>query len=156
MEDPGATPSALDVFQRAKQLALAKDLNSFADLFAADGVHEAPFAPPGVPRRIEGREALRAYFAQISETPLKHDEFRSMTVYQTTDPEVIVAEYDAHGVVTSTGQTYELRYLQVIRVRDGQIVLWRDYTNPLAVADLLGWVPALLARYSQPRYSQHG
>jgi uncharacterized protein len=141
----GATPR--EVFDRAKRLALAKDLAGFADLFAVDGVHELPFAPPGIPRHLQGRETLREYFSSISGTPLTHDEFRNMTVYETSDPEVVIAEYDAHGHVTGSGREYELRYLQVVRVRDGQIVLWRDYWNPLASAELLGRVPQLLAYY---------
>jgi hypothetical protein len=36
------------------------DMNGQADLFAADGTLEWPFAPPGMPRRIEGRKAIRA------------------------------------------------------------------------------------------------
>ena len=32
----------------------------FADLFAEDGVLRFPFAPPGMPREIRGREAIRA------------------------------------------------------------------------------------------------
>jgi uncharacterized protein len=139
--------SAREVFERAKQLSLAKDLDGFADLFASDGIHELPFAPPGFPRRLEGRETLREYFAALTATPLKHTEFRDMTVYETAEPGVIVAEYDAHGIVTSTGQAYELRYLQVVKVQDGQITLWRDYSNPLAAARLLGRIPELLARY---------
>ena len=135
-----------EVFDQAKRLVLAKDLAGFADLFAIDGVHESPFAPPGVPRRLQGRETLREYFAALSSTPLTHDQFRNMTVYETSDPEVVIAEYDAHGHVTD-GREYELRYLQVVRVLDGEIVLWRDYWNPLAGAELLGRVPELLAAY---------
>jgi hypothetical protein len=137
-----------EVFARAKRLALAKDLDGFADLFAPDGVHELPFAPPGIPRRLEGRETLREYFAAITGTPLKHTGFTDMTVYETTDPGVIIAEYDAHGTVTSTGRPYQLRYVQIVKVRDGQIALWRDYWDPLASAELLGRIPDLLARYS--------
>jgi ketosteroid isomerase-like protein len=142
---------AREVFERAKQLALAKDLDGFADLFAPDGVHELPFAPPGIPRRLEGREVLREYFTAITGTPLKHAEFRDMTIYQAGDPDVLVAEYDAHGTVTSTGARYQLRYLQVVRTRDGQITLWRDYWDPLASAELLGRIPELLGRYGGGR-----
>ncbi|WP_225729368.1 MULTISPECIES: nuclear transport factor 2 family protein [unclassified Nocardia] len=140
--------STLEVFEEAKRRALAKDLAGFADLFAADGVHELPFAPPGIPRRLQGRAKLREYFTSISETPLRHDEFRNMAVYRTTDPEVIVVEYDAHGYVTGSAREYELRYLHVVRVCDGEIALWRDYWNPLASAELLGRVPQLLAHYT--------
>jgi uncharacterized protein len=140
--------SAREVFEQAKRLSLAKDLDGFADLFAPDGVHELPFAPPGIPRRLEGRETLRGYFTAITGTPLKHASFENMTVYETTDPGVIIAEYDAHGTVTSTGRPYQLRYVQVVEVRDGQIRLWRDYWDPLASAGLLGRIPELLALYS--------
>jgi uncharacterized protein len=139
--------SAREVFEQAKRLSLAKDLDGFADLFAPDGVHELPFAPQGIPRRLEGRETLREYFAAITGTPLKHASFENMTVYETADPDVIIAEYDAHGTVTSTGRPYQLRYLQVVKVRDGQITLWRDYWDPLASAELLGRIPELLSRY---------
>ncbi len=143
-----AVRTTREVFDRAKQLALAKDLTGFADLFADDGVHELPFAPPGVPRRIQGRDALREYFGAISSTPLTHDEFRDLTVYETTDPGVIVAEYDAHGRVTDSGREYLVRYIQVIRVREGRITLWRDYWNPLASAELLGRIPQLLSHFN--------
>ena len=161
MADPGsaadgAGSAAREVFDRAKQLALAKDLAGFAELFALDGVFEAPFAPLGAPRRIEGRETLREYFSGLSATPLKHSEFRNMTVYQTDDPEVVIAEYDAVGEVTGTGRPYELRYLQLVRVRAGQIVLWRDYWDPLAGAQLLGRVPQLLEHYSADAGDNHG
>lgn len=139
--------SAREVFEQAKRLTLAKDLDGFADLFAPEGVHELPFAPPGLPRRLEGRETLREYFAAITSTPLKHTGYTNMTVHETADPGVIIAEYDAEGAVTGTGRTYQLRYVQVVHVRDGQITLWRDYSNPLGVAELLGRIPDLLARY---------
>jgi len=34
-----------------------------ADLFADDGVMAYPFAPPGHPSELRGREAVRAFFA---------------------------------------------------------------------------------------------
>jgi ketosteroid isomerase-like protein len=139
--------SAREVFEQAKRLSLAKDLDGCADLFALNGVHELPFAPPGIPRRLEGRETLREYFAAITGTPLKHTRFENMTVYETADPGVIIAEYDAHGTVTSTGRSYQLRYVQVMKVQEGQITLWRDYWDPLASAELLGRIPELLSRY---------
>jgi uncharacterized protein len=139
--------SAREVFEQAKRLSLAKDLDGCADLFALDGVHELPFAPPGIPLRLEGRETLREYFAAITGTPLKHTRFEKMTVYETADPGVIIAEYDAHGTVTSTGRSYQLRYVQVMKVQEGQITLWRDYWDPLASAELLGRIPELLSRY---------
>jgi len=38
--------------------------------------------------------------------------------------------------------------VQIVRVRDRQTVLWPDYWNPLAAAQLLGRLPDLPASYS--------
>jgi hypothetical protein len=134
------------MFDRLLPMFLDKDLDGFADLFAEDGVHELPFAPPGIPRRIEGRENIRAYLTALTETPLTHKEFQPVTVYDTNDPEVAIAEYDAHGVVTGTGRPYVLRYLQILQVSGGQIASWRDYWSPIEGSRLLGRLPELFSR----------
>ena len=48
------TMTPRDVIARAHAFVRAYDLQ-FADCFAVDGVLELPFAPRGMPRRIEGR-----------------------------------------------------------------------------------------------------
>ncbi|PRX99036.1 nuclear transport factor 2 family protein [Allonocardiopsis opalescens] len=138
MSAPTETTTPREMFDRLVELFLAKDLTGFAELFAEDGVLELPFAPPGRPSVVRGRAAIRAELAAIAETPLVHREFRDMAVYRTDDPEVVIAEYDAHGEVAGTGRGYVLRYVQVLRVREGRIAHWRDYFNPLAGAELLG------------------
>ena len=40
----------------------------FADLFAAEGVLTYPFAPPGQPRELRGREAIRGYFGALGQS----------------------------------------------------------------------------------------
>lgn len=118
-------------------LLLDKDLNALADLYAVDGVHELPFAPPSAPRRIEGREQIRDYFTEtLSDVPLDFKELRPVAVHDTTDPEVIIAEYDAHGKVTTTGRPFSVRYLWVLKVSNGEIAFWRDYWNPLEILEL--------------------
>ena len=44
---PSTTPA--DVLARRRHLILSGDADGYADLFAPDGVVEAPFAPPGTP-----------------------------------------------------------------------------------------------------------
>jgi hypothetical protein len=57
-----------------------------------------PFALP-VPRRTEGREAIREHFAAFAAAPLKL-QVRNWVVHVTADPEVAIAEWD-YGVVTT-------------------------------------------------------
>ncbi|WP_049576227.1 nuclear transport factor 2 family protein [Nonomuraea sp. SBT364] len=134
MEDTG--PRAL--LDRAQQLFLRKDLDGFADLFAADGTHELPFAPPGVPRLLRGREEIRRYLTSITATPMELTGFHDLAVHETRDPEVVIAEYEGRGRVVSTGRPYRMTYIQLLRARGGEIVTWRDYWSPLAGFRALG------------------
>ncbi|HWC82730.1 MAG TPA: nuclear transport factor 2 family protein [Pseudonocardiaceae bacterium] len=138
-----ASPTARELLERAQQLFLKKDLNSFADMFTEDGIHELPFAPPGVPVTIQGREKIREYFSLITVTPIEFHEFVDLTIYEATDPNVVIAEYTAKGVIVSSGEPYTTRYIQVLQARDGEVAVWRDYWNPLSGATAMGRLPQL-------------
>jgi len=134
MPGPASTRSPRDVFEDMLHLILERRFDAYADLFTDDAVFELPFAPPGVPRRIEGREEIRAFLRAGTErvaTAARRWDFRSVVVHETTDPEVIVTEFSVHGEVTATGRPYQFSNLQVMTVRDGEIAALRDYWNPL-------------------------
>jgi ketosteroid isomerase-like protein len=132
-----STPSAAtprEVFERTQRVILERRFDEYADLFAVDATFELPFAPPGMPRRIEGREAIRAFFRagrERVETASRRWEFRSVVVHETVDPEVIVTEFDVHGMGPEGGEPYQFSNLQVLTVRRGEIASLRDYWNPL-------------------------
>jgi len=115
------------------------DTAATVDLYAEDGVHELPFAPPGAPKRLDGREAIRALMnAQGSgPSPVEYQAFENVVVWDTTDPEVIIAEYELVGKVVGTGAQFRVPNLLVLRVREGKILLTRSYFNPSQFAELL-------------------
>lgn len=113
------------------------------ELYAQDALVEYPFALPA-PTRLEGREAVQRYFAAVARMPLEL-RARNMRVQETSDPEVIVAEWDYDGLVTTTDRSFRVSNIQVSRVRNGQIVASRDYHNHLVLADVLGRLPAVLS-----------
>jgi uncharacterized protein len=118
----------------------------FADLFAEDGVLRFPFAPPGMPREIRGREAIRA--ARTSEAgrrSLLVMDAVELVVRQTDDPEVVVTEIEHYGHSHALDGPYRFRALAVVRVRDGEIVSYDDYMDPIAMAALLGRTDDLVA-----------
>ncbi|MET8258858.1 nuclear transport factor 2 family protein [Micromonospora sp. NPDC005553] len=129
------TPTA--VFHRGMELLLARDMAGFIALFAEDAVLELPFAPPGQPRRVAGRAELHDYLINYPDL-LDVREIRDRTVHETTNPEVIVVEFVATGLVVATGRPYEVRYIAVLTIRDGQLVHYRDYWDPIAAQELLG------------------
>jgi uncharacterized protein len=62
-----------------------------------------------------------------------------------SDPEVIVAEFEYQGTDPGTGEPYALPGIFVLRVRDGQIVSSRDYFDHLAAARARGRLGELFA-----------
>ena len=132
---PSATPA--DVLARRRQLMLDGDADGLADLFAPDAVIEFSFhGPPGTPVRLAGRETIREYSRQVMASPLRLEEYEVAELYQTQDPEVVVAEMRAKATVTTTGRPLNATSIQVLRIRDGHIVLFRDFADPRLLEDL--------------------
>ena len=133
---PSVTPA--DVLARRRRLILSGDADGFADLFAPDAVIESPFAPPGAPSRLAGREAIREYSRHVMASPLRFEDFEVAELYQTQDPEVVIVEMRAKGALTTTGQSFAATSIQVLRIREGQIVLFRDFADPRVLEDVIG------------------
>jgi uncharacterized protein len=127
------------VLARFQQAAIERSLTSMVDLYAEDAIHEFPFTRPGVPSRLQGREQIRTVMQANWETnPLRYKAYRNVVIHETADPEVIVVEQDVTGTAATTGRDFTLPNIVVLRVRDGQIVHFRDYVNVVAVAEAAG------------------
>lgn len=137
--------SPREVAEQVRRM-VAGEAVSFAGLFAADGVLTYPFAPPGQPRELRGRDAIRAHFGTAGASrDLFEMEGVEAIVHETTDPEVVITEITHHGRSRVTGGPYRFTALGVIRVRDGAIVRYDDYMDPIAMAGLLGRTHELAA-----------
>jgi hypothetical protein len=134
---PSATPA--EVLAQRRHLLLSGDTDGFADLFAPDGVIEFAFhGPPGTPVRIEGREAIREYSRQIMKSALRLEDFEVVGLHQTQDPEVAIAEMRSKATLTTTGRSLAVTSIQILRIRDGHIVLFRDFADPRILEDMIG------------------
>jgi uncharacterized protein len=134
---PSATPA--DVLARRRRLMLSGDADGLADLFAPDAVIEFSFhGPPGTPVRLEGREAIREYSRQVMASPLRLEDYEVTELYQTQDPEVVIAEMRAKATVTTTGRPFTATSVQILRIREGHIVLFRDFADPRVLEDVIG------------------
>ena len=132
-----ATPA--DVLARRRQLMLDGDADGLADLFAPDAVIEFSFhGPPGTPVRLEGREVIREYSRQVMASPLRLEDYEVTELYQAQDPEVVIVEMRAKATVTTTGRPLTTSSIQVLRIRDGHIVLFRDFAGPRLLEEVTG------------------
>ncbi len=125
-----------EVFERQRQTILNLDTDGQADLFAVDGVMEFPFAAAGLPPRLEGREQIRRVIGAAAQ-PLKQAGmqlfgYHSLVVHETTDPEVLIVEFELEGKIGD--HPFKAPYIQVFRIRNGEIVSLRDYFTGRAMS----------------------
>ena len=110
----------------------------FFDLLAEDITVDYVITVPGYPRHIEGRSAVAELYRPYG-TTIVLDRCFDLTVHHDTTTGVVVLEYASEGHAVGTGHRYANRYISVLTLRDGEIAHWRDYLDPIAVFDALGW-----------------
>ncbi len=122
-----------EIFEQALPAILSGDLAGLLGCCAEDVVFEFRVAPAGRPRRLEGREQVRAYLDAVY-ARLSIEGVISLEIHETTDPAVVIAEMTLK-ITLRDGTTREAAYVEVVTVRDGRIVHIRDYWSPLALAN---------------------
>ncbi len=124
-------PSAVERLRHSLDTFLAKDIKGWSLLCADDVVAEFPFAPEGSPRRLEGREALYEYLRNYPSV-INLRSIPDLRTYSTDNPNVAIAEWSASGEVLTNGNAYEMSYATFVTFKDGLIVNYREYWDPLA------------------------
>jgi ketosteroid isomerase-like protein len=135
------------VFEKLISGITAQNWDELPMLYAENAVVTHPHDLP-VPTRQQGRDQLRAHFAHAATLPITM-QTRNVIVHETADLEVIVAEYDYLGRVTTTGHTFQVSNILVMRVRNGEIVESRDYGDRVAFAHALDALPELFAKFER-------
>ena len=135
--------AALDPFFQIIQEGLTGFVEGdhFFDLLAEDIVTEYIITVPGYPPRVDGRAALAELYRPYG-TRMTLERCFDLAVYHDADKGVVVLEYASEGHAVMTGNRYSNRFISVLTLRDGEVVHWRDYLNPVAVFDALGWPAA--------------
>ena len=128
-----------DLFERMRREWWGQPAALTGDLLADDVVMEAPFAPPGHPSRIEGRQRFLDYAnPQRAVFPVRFDGCRTTAIHDTTDPDTIVVEYELTGTSTTTNRQATAAFIGVLTARDGKVVRWREYQDTAAITRALG------------------
>jgi ketosteroid isomerase-like protein len=131
-------PSALEVLERMREAAIARSAGDMSSVYAADAVHEFPFARPGVPSRMEGRDAIMSFITAFwSTSPLRYERYRTIAIHRTADPDTIVVEQEVEGTSSATG-LFVLPNIMVLKAQRGQIAHLRDYASLPAVEAATG------------------
>ena len=123
-----------DLLRAGLEHLVGGDLAGYLDLCSEDVEFEFPFAPPGRPQRVHGREDLRRYLEPLL-ARAAYDEVTNLVVYETDVAGTIVAEMTIAVRLLDSGQTRMMRYVGVARSAGGRIVSYRDYSAPGALSD---------------------
>lgn len=121
-----------DMLRKALGDRLDAKADSFLDMVSDDVVMEFPYAPPGMVTQLKSKAAVAEYLHNLGGM-LAFDRISEAVVHSSSDPDVFVLEFAGHGKGVQTGEPYDQQYISVIRLRDGRIVHYRDYWNPLVV-----------------------
>ncbi|MFY1650436.1 nuclear transport factor 2 family protein [Solwaraspora sp. WMMB762] len=127
--DQQTRAQAQEVFARNLEYITAGRIREWVELFDPAGVLEFPYPPPGVPSRFVGHQEL---YEHMKDFPKQFDvRFSGLTFHETTDPELVIAEFVGEGRGVVTRRPFHQVYISVVRFRDGRIVHFRDFWNPL-------------------------
>jgi len=132
------TETLHEVWEHLVSHQVTRDIDGWIDCFAVDGVMEWPFPLKGVPARLVGREAIRAavgpVWARARQLNRRITGHEHVVFHQTTDPEVAIVEFDMLGETVRGPFRQAIVYL--FRVRDGRVVLLREFMDTAALAEL--------------------
>lgn len=114
-----------------------KEFDAFQACLAQDIVQDWPYRPlPNMPERVVGAAELR----KLIETGMSDFDpysYRLKIIHDLVDPQVVIAEYSSHSVYRRRQVPYENSYISILRFRDGKLVHWTEYVNPLIVKEAL-------------------
>ena len=114
------------------------DGEHFFDLLAEDVMFDYIITIPDYPRHVEGRSTVAGLYRPYG-TTIVLDRCYDLAVHHDAKTGVVVLEYSSEGRVVSSGTPYANRYISVLTVSDRKVTRWRDYLDPVAVFDALGW-----------------
>ena len=131
---------ALDPFFRIIEEALAEvtDGAHFFDLLAEDVEFDYIITVPNYPRHVVGRLAVAELYRPYGQV-LTLNRCFDLAVHHDRETGTVVLKYGSEGQVIATGAPYGNRYMSVLTIAERKVTRWRDYLDPIAVFDALGW-----------------
>lgn len=107
---------------------------TFLEMLSDDAVLEFPYTPPGAPRLLEGRVAVAEYVSKLGNF-VTIESMSVPIVHRTTRAGVVILEFEGVAVGIRSGKSHNQTYISVITLRDGHIIHYRDYWNPLVTLE---------------------
>lgn len=101
-------------------------------VYADDIVVDLPYAPQHHTGKLDGKAHVLRFLTNIG-VYFEGVEVGEPTIYETADPNVIIAEYPGSSTCKDTGLPYRQNYVAFVTVKEGKIAHIREYYNPIKV-----------------------
>jgi ketosteroid isomerase-like protein len=101
------------------------------EIFAPEGRQINPYVPEGFPRSFDGVDAIFMQYSGLSKTFGKMSFIREIHV--TEDPNFLFATWRGE-IEIKAGGTYVNNYVGIFRLREGHIIEYTEYFNPIVMA----------------------
>ena len=139
-------PNDVDVVTAALERIGELDIEAAVELLDADFVLELPYRADGGPSRMTGEDAFK--FMRVLPKLFPRMRFHDVTLHRGATPGNVIAEYRSNGL-TRDGRPYRNTYVSEFELREGRIVLWREYFDPSVIAQAFA-LPASIPSPDQP------
>jgi uncharacterized protein len=128
--------AARRTFENHLEFLSSGRIDEWVELFTDDGVLEFPYGPKGFPEKVSGKAALKEYMQNFP----KHFKvtFPNLKFHDTSDPSLVIAQFESDGKSLATGRPYMQKYISVVETRDGRISRYVDFWNPLVAMESIG------------------
>jgi ketosteroid isomerase-like protein len=126
-----------EVVDRLLAALVAHDMDAFSDCFAPEGSIQFPFAAPGYPERIDGREDIRAYMSHYPDIVDVREVVGQHRMHVEQPGGTLVIEFELGGVGVANQRPYTMKYIAVVTAGDQGIESYRDYWSPAAAEEAL-------------------
>lgn len=130
-EDRGAASLLLALLRHFETLGF----DEIEQIVHEDAVFEFPFSAQGA--RLEGKAAIMAYLRTAMASFVRRMRFDVARQHACADPDWAIAEYRSEAETVAGGR-YANRYVGMVHAKDGRILLFREYFNPMAVIAAIG------------------
>jgi len=112
------------------------DGDDYFDMLADDVIVEYVISVPAI--QSELREEARHQPLQRLRQLYVGAERRQSEVYH--DPKLQWPFWNMRSMaISSGGRPYDNRFVSIVTIENGKVTKWRDYLDPIAVFDALGW-----------------
>jgi ketosteroid isomerase-like protein len=113
------------------------EYDEFEACLSEDFVQVWPYLPlASLPNELKGRRALREAVERGMSGFDPYD-YTIDAIHDMLDPEMLVAEYTSHSFYHPKQLPYSNRYLSILRFREGKLVHWVEYVNPLIIKEAM-------------------